>query len=405
VYRVLDCIRYEHDYRLVLLAVAICALTSWIGWYLYAMSSRSRGLSRWAWILQTAVATGSGIWATHFIAMLAFKSSLPTTYEPLLTLTSLLIAICVTGLGFCIAEGNRSTWNYLFAGGVVGAGIATMHFAGMQAMSIAGFLRWNATLVVASIAVGLALTAAAMWFFKAKQSKLLAAALFTLAVCTLHFTAMGSATVELDPRVIVSSAQIDNSLLAMAIAGVTLLALLSGLTAALINHDTARELRRLADHDHLTGLPNRGFINRMIDGSITSDCKSGFALFFIDLDRFKGINDQHGHLAGDHVLKQAAERLLRVACQTATVARAGGDEFIVLQAGGDAWSAKNLAEAILSAFVQPFEVAGVHDETLGVSVGVAFYPRDGHDGESLLRAADGALYRVKRTGGGAALAA
>ena len=117
-YRVLECIRYEHDYRLVLLAVAICALTSWMAWYLYALSSKSSGLSRWAWILQTAVATGSGIWATHFIAMLAFKSALPTTYEPLLTLTSLLIAICVSGAGFCIAEGNRPTWIYLLAGTV-----------------------------------------------------------------------------------------------------------------------------------------------------------------------------------------------------------------------------------------------------------------------------------------------
>ena len=71
-YRVLDCIRDEHDYRLVLLAVAICAVTSWTAWYLYAMSATARGLSRLAWILQTAVAAGSGIWATHFIAMLAF---------------------------------------------------------------------------------------------------------------------------------------------------------------------------------------------------------------------------------------------------------------------------------------------------------------------------------------------
>jgi NO-binding membrane sensor protein with MHYT domain len=61
IYRVLDCIRYEHDYRLVLLAVAICAVTSWTAWYLYAMSSSSRGFSRWAWVLQTAVAAGSGI--------------------------------------------------------------------------------------------------------------------------------------------------------------------------------------------------------------------------------------------------------------------------------------------------------------------------------------------------------
>jgi diguanylate cyclase (GGDEF)-like protein len=216
---------------------------------------------------------------------------------------------------------------------------------------------------------------------------------------------MGAATVEFDPTVLVSSAQIDNKLLATAIAGVTLLVLLSGLTAALINQDTARELRRLADHDHLTGLPNRGFISRMIDGSITSGCKSGFALFFVDLDRFKGINDQHGHLAGDHVLRQVADRLRNVVCKPAMVARVGGDEFIILQAGSEPASARILAEAILSAFKQPFEIAGSPHQTLGVSVGVALYPRDGRDGESILRAADAALYRVKRTGGGAVLAA
>jgi len=404
-YRVIDCIRYEHDYRLVLLAVAICALTSWTAWYLYAMSWKSNGLSRWAWILQAAVATGSGIWATHFIAMLAFQSTLPTTYDPLLTLTSLLIAICVSGAGFCIAEANRSSWTHIFAGAVVGAGVATMHYAGMQAMSISGHIRWDGNLIVASIVMGVILIAAAMWCFKHKDSKLLAAVLFTVAVCTLHFTAMGAATVEFDPTVVVSFAQIDNKLLATAVAGVTLLVLLSGLTAALINHDTARELRRLADHDHLTGLPNRGVISRMIDGSITSGCKSGFALLFVDLDRFKGINDQHGHLAGDHVLRHVADRLRNVVCKTAMVARVGGDEFIVLQAGSEPASARILAEAILSAFKQPFEIAGAQDQTLGVSVGVALYPRDGRDGESVLRAADAALYRVKRTGGGAALAA
>jgi diguanylate cyclase (GGDEF)-like protein len=280
-----------------------------------------------------------------------------------------------------------------------------MHYAGMQAMSIAGHIRWDASLVIGSIMAGVSLTAVAMWCFKTKESKLLAAGLFTLAVCTLHFTAMGAATVEFDPTVIASSEQIDTNLLAMAIAGVTLLVLLSGLTAVLINHDTGRELRRLADHDHLTGLPNRGYISRMIDGSITSGRKSGFALFFVDLDRFKGINDQYGHIVGDQVLRQAAERLRGAVCKTAMVARAGGDEFIVLQAGSESTSAMILAEAILAAFEQPFEIAGANGGTIGVSVGVAFYPRDGHDGESLLRAADAALYRVKRTGGGVAMAA
>jgi diguanylate cyclase (GGDEF)-like protein len=87
------------------------------------------------------------------------------------------------------------------------------------------------------------------------------------------------------------------------------------------------------------------------------------------------------------------------------VARVGGDEFIILQAGSDPSSATGLAEAILSAFVPPFEITGAENETLGVSVGIAIYPRDGDDGESLLRAADAALYRVKRAGGGVAIAA
>jgi diguanylate cyclase (GGDEF)-like protein len=253
--------------------------------------------------------------------------------------------------------------------------------------------------------MGMIFTAAAMWVFKVKDAKLLAAGLFTLAVCSLHFTAMGAARLEFDPTIVASAAQIDNKLLATAVAGITLLVLMAGLTAALINHDTTSELRRLADHDHLTGLPNRGVISRMIDGSIASGCKSGFALFFIDLDRFKGINDQHGHLAGDHVLQQAAERLRKAISKTAIVARVGGDEFIILQAGSDPSSATGLAEAILSAFVPPFEITGAENETLGVSVGIAIYPRDGDDGESLLRAADAALYRVKRAGGGVAIAA
>jgi GGDEF domain-containing protein len=227
---------------------------------------------------------------------------------------------------------------------------------------------------------------AAVWVFNVKDSRLLAAALLTTAICALHFTAMGAATVEYDPTVIARYPQIDNTLLATAIAGVTLLVILSGLTAALINNDTASELRHRADHDHLTGLPNKGYISRMIDNSIKSGTRSSFALFFIDLDRFKLVNDGYGHVVGDHVLRQAAQRLRHAVRETPAMA-------------------KKLADTIVSSFEQPFELPGGGGEALGVSVGVAIYPRDGNDGETLLSAADRALYRVKRTGGGAALAA
>jgi diguanylate cyclase (GGDEF)-like protein len=341
--------------------------------------------------------------------MLAFKSALPTTYNSFLTLASLLIAILVTGAGFCIAENNLFRWTSIAAGAVIGTGIAMMHYLGMSAMSISGHIRWDAPLVVASITTGILFAAAAVWSFKVKQSKLLAAGLLTAAICALHFTAMAAATVEFDPTVIVNSPHIDNKLLATAIAGVTMLVILSGLTAALINLETAREsqeriklLRHVADHDHLTGLPNRGFISRTIDGSTNSVSKSGFTLFFVDLDRFKGVNDEHGHVAGDQVLRQAAQRLRRAVCESAVVARAGGDEFLIVQTGSELSSAEKLANVILSSFEQPFEILGGGRALLGVSIGVAFYPRDGHDAESMLRAADLALYRVKRTGGGAA---
>lgn len=285
---------------------------------------------------------------------------------------------------------------------MIGAGIAVMHYSGMEAMSISGDIRWDADLVVASIAAGIVLSAIAMWSFAAKGSLPLAAGALTAAICVLHFTAMGAATVEYDPTFVASSAQIDNKLLATALAAVTLLVILSGLTAALINHDTTRELQHLADHDHLTGLPNRGYINRLIDTSINSGAEAGFALLFVDLDRFKCINDGHGHLIGDHVLQKAAQRLRRAANGTAVVGRVGGDEFIVMQAGSEPARARRLAKAIMASFEPPFDLPGGRDTALGVSIGVALFPRDGQDRESLLRAADDALYWVKQRGGGAA---
>ncbi len=410
-YRVLDCIRYEHDYRLILVAVAICALTAWTSWYLYAMSSKTSGLTRQAWILQTAVVAGSGIWATHFIAMLAFKSTLPTTYDPLLTLWSLLIAIAVTGVGFCIAGSEDSKPKIVAAGTVIGLGIATMHYSGMNAMSIAGRIQWDMHLVTVSILLGIGFAIAAMWGFKIAHSKLLAAALLTAAICTLHFTAMGAAAVQYDPTIVASVSPVDNTLLATAISGVTLLAILSGLTAALINVEAAREsqdLRQIADHDYLTGLPNRGFISRVIDRLVgeANDSKGDFAILFVDLDRFKGVNDDYGHAAGDYVLQQAATRLQEATRGYGVVARTGGDEFIVVVSSSACQAAVDLlTEAILSAFSQPFEVRWGTTATLGVSIGAAFYPQDGHCAETVLRAADQALYRAKRTGGRVAILA
>jgi diguanylate cyclase (GGDEF)-like protein len=414
-FRILDCIRYEHDYRLVLVAVLICALTAWTAWYLYSTASQSLGLRRQAWILQTAVVAGSGIWATHFIAMLAFRSTLPITYDPLLTLWSLLIAISVTGIGFCVIGSESSKVRILAASAVIGLGIATMHYSGMNAMNVAGRIEWDPQLVGASILLGTGFALASVWSFKATQSKLLAAGFLTAAICSLHFTAMAAATVQYDPTIVIDTTPIDTTLLATAISGVTLLAILVGLTAALINVQTEREngkhiahLKHIADHDHLTGLPNRNFIGRKIDALIdeAKGSQRSFALLFLDLDRFKGVNDNHGHDIGDYVLQQAARRLKEATSSFGVVARTGGDEFIVLVDSGASQSAVRLvSEIILSAFSQPFEIRQGGHASLGVSIGAAVYPQDGCCAETILRAADQALYRAKQTGRRAAIVA
>jgi len=337
--------------------------------------------------------------------MLAFRSALPTTYDSLLTLASLLIAIFVTGAGFCIADSSLSKWTSIAAGSVIGTGIAMMHYLGMSAMSISGHIRWDPLLVVASITMGILFSAAATWSFKVKQSKLLAAGLLTAAVCTLHFTAMGAAVVEFDPTVIVTSPHIDNKLLATAIAGVTVLVILSGLTAVLINLEMAREsqerinlLRQLADHDHLTGLPNRGFISQTIDRSINCVSGSGFALFFVDLDRFKGINDKFGHLAGDTALVTFCRLATSQLRPTDLFGRIGGEEFASLLPDTTRQDALQLAERLRAAFEVTRHTVAEQPFTATVSVGVATSDDASFDLSALLVAADQALYRAKALG-------
>jgi NO-binding membrane sensor protein with MHYT domain len=92
-YKVLACLRDQHDYRLVLLAVLICGLASYTAFHIYSSARQSQGSKRLGWIFLTGVATGAGIWETHFVAMLTFKTGLPTAYDPILTLASLLIAM------------------------------------------------------------------------------------------------------------------------------------------------------------------------------------------------------------------------------------------------------------------------------------------------------------------------
>src|SRR5262245_47545855 len=153
-FRVLSCLGGEHDVRLVLLAGAICFLASTTAINLVRRALATEARARTIWLALAGAATGGGIWATHFIAMLAYDPGVGIAYNIGLTALSLLAAITITGAGLAIAVAGPQKWRPLLGGGIVGAGVACMHYTGMWALELPGHVTWSLDLVIASVMVG-----------------------------------------------------------------------------------------------------------------------------------------------------------------------------------------------------------------------------------------------------------
>jgi diguanylate cyclase (GGDEF)-like protein len=172
------------------------------------------------------------------------------------------------------------------------------------------------------------------------------------------------------------------------------------LAVAVGNEDREQALLRQAYYDSLTGLPNRQLFKDRLEQqlAIARRGDSGCALLFIDLDRFKNVNDSLGHTAGDELLKAAADRLAATLRESDTLARIGGDEFTVIAPEMSAREATALAGRIHEALTTPLDIQGVAC-VVQASIGVALFPHDGSDAEMLIRNADTAMYRAKAAGG------
>jgi diguanylate cyclase (GGDEF)-like protein/PAS domain S-box-containing protein len=164
--------------------------------------------------------------------------------------------------------------------------------------------------------------------------------------------------------------------------------------------EAQQRLKFLATHDTLTGLPNRAFLVERLSHALSLAQRQNhrIALLFLDLDRFKHVNDTIGHEAGDQLLQTVTARLSACIRETDTLARLGGDEFVVLAEGfEDASYLTSLAERILRTISDPFRLRG-YEYYLGVSIGISVHPEDGEDGTTLLRCADSAMYAAKENG-------
>lgn len=173
------------------------------------------------------------------------------------------------------------------------------------------------------------------------------------------------------------------------------------LSAMSVMHVSIQQATFLARHDPLTRLANRIALEERLEQSVALLGRGvGFAVHCLDMDRFKGVNDTLGHLVGDKLLQQVADRLAACVRDVDLAARLGGDEFVVVQSGAEtAEDAAELARRIVSVLNAPYEVDG-HRIATGISVGVALAPVDGANAEELVRKADAALYEAKGSGRG-----
>jgi diguanylate cyclase (GGDEF)-like protein/PAS domain S-box-containing protein len=162
----------------------------------------------------------------------------------------------------------------------------------------------------------------------------------------------------------------------------------------------AQQMARLAQHDYLTGLPNRMLLNDRLSQAIGYAKRHGsqLALLFLDLDKFKHINDSLGHLTGDKLLESVAQRLVGNVRQSDTVSRQGGDEFVILLLkDAHAENAAITAEKIIQSLALPHHI-DVHELHITTSIGISLYPDDGGDADTLFKHADTAMYHAKQKG-------
>jgi diguanylate cyclase (GGDEF)-like protein/PAS domain S-box-containing protein len=274
-FRVLTCLTGEHDLRLVVLAGVICFLASCAAVSVMHRAIATHGRARTIWTATAGAATGCGIWATHFIAMLAYDPGVVVGYGIVLTALSLLAAIAVTSAGLALAVNGRAQWSAPVGGAIVGAGVACMHYLGMWAVELPGRVTWAPELVVASIVLGVAFAAPAIALARRDGRPLhsaIAAVLLTLAIVSHHFTAMGAVLILPDPTRGIDSLMLSPDTLALTIAAAAIALLGMSIVASMADRRTKTLLR---DRNLLLDAA----LNNMVQGVNMFDAQARLVLF------------------------------------------------------------------------------------------------------------------------------
>ena len=406
----------------VLLSFLVAILASYTALDLASRITASTGAAAASWLMGGAFAMGMGIWSMHFIGMLAFSLPIPMAYDVLITLESMFIAIVVSGFAlFTVSRSSLSMRNLAAGGVLMGFGICSMHYTGMAAMEVQPGINYDKVLFAASVAIAIAASTAALWISFTLRSdakrrvyaRLGSAVIMGGAIVGMHYTGMAAANFAPD-TICLSGPLANNSWMAATLAVITFLILCGTLSLSVLDarmesktaqmasslREANAELQHLVLHDTLTKLPNRLLLEDRVQQAV-EECRRGgsrCAVLFVDLDRFKTLNDSLGHFAGDTVLRAVAERLRATVRLEDTVSRLGGDEFVVLlKHVANAGDAGEVGRKIIEALARPL-VFDEQELRIGSSIGISVYPDHGDNSARLVANADAAMYHVKKSG-------
>jgi len=402
----------------VLLSVMVATLAAYTALELAARipSDAERG-RRQRWLAGGCVALGIGIWSMHFIGMMALSLPIAIGFDALLTALSVLLASASAYLALAtVTRGSLTPKRLVLAGTLMGLGIASMHYCGMAAMKMAPGIQYSMPIVALSVLLAIAASMAALLIaFRLRNAgddyvvvkRFAGALVMGLAIAGMHYTGMAAASFA--PGAVCLTVNAIGADWLAALVSVASFLVLAGTLFFLGWHNSAlvsslREARgrldHLGTHDALTNLPNRVSLLRHIETTITEASRTNapFAVLFLDLDGFKGINDALGHAVGDSLLQDCATRLVDATGTDGLVARVGGDEFVVvLGAIGEEGKAADVASRLLRTLCKEGLANNARLRT-AASLGIAFYPKDGTTADELLQNADIAMYAAKSAG-------
>ena len=318
----------ESSYNEVLVAcsIVVAILASYTALNTASRVSSASGRTAVLWLVGGSFAMGFGIWSMHFVGMLAFSLPIDLGYNVPLTLLSLLIAIASSALALYLVCQDKLPLGRLLSGGILmGLGIASMHYTGMEAMLMNPYIFYVPWLVVLSIIIAIVASLGALWLaFRLREeakratfSRLGASLVMGCAIIGMHYTGMAASKFPLNSFCGAANSGIDTKWLAVLVIIVSLAVFAIALIVSMLDVRTNRlsnslddannELIKLALHDNLTRLPNRVLLGDRLEQAIhrAERNTSEFAVLFLDLDGFKAINDMHGHHVGDLFLKRS----------------------------------------------------------------------------------------------------